>query len=122
MLAYHRSVELVHISPFLLTGLHDIDLMILQRSCLVHVLHHRFCSVAKAAGAAREEGDAAVEQTRRSAEHGCRRSKQRPWSLGDWRFNVEEQMRKAAPCAIDKAGLRYDIAPGFASRIFRART
>jgi len=68
--AYHRSIKLIHFFPFLLARLHNIDLLILQGPCLVHVLHHSFRSVTQATGASCEEGDSTVEQTRRRTEHG----------------------------------------------------
>jgi hypothetical protein len=67
--AYHRGIEFVQALPLLLTGIHDIDFFVLERSLRPDVVHNGFRCVAEAAWRSREEGDAASEQTGRGAKH-----------------------------------------------------
>ena len=97
MIAYHRRVKLVHLFPPLLSRLHDIDLLILQRPCLVHILHDSFGCVTKPTRTPSEEGNSTVEQTRCSTEHGLMMQRAIKTVVQRFRrLDMEGQKRKAA--------------------------
>lgn len=56
----HGHVELVHVPPRLVLGLHDVDLGVLERLALLDLVHGALGRVAEAAVCAREEGEAQV--------------------------------------------------------------
>ncbi len=67
--AYHWSIKLVHFLPPLLPRPHDINLLILQRPRLVHILHHSLCGITKPTWTTSKEGDATFEKTGCGTEH-----------------------------------------------------
>jgi hypothetical protein len=69
---YHRSIKLVDIPPFLLTRFHHVDFLVVEAALLTDILNCRLRGIAERAWAPCEEGDAALQQARRSSKHCCR--------------------------------------------------
>lgn len=66
---YHRGVKFIDVLPLLLPRLHYVDLLIVEVALFASVLYCCFGRVAERTRAPREEGDATLQQPRRSSKH-----------------------------------------------------